>query len=219
MGLYDGPNTYGYVHQSPVNYIDPMGLSLVTPADQAFLAGVRRPYMPQPRTTYTRYSVGISATLAAILGVNGNISVGISIPPSNSPIGCYQVFLTPQLATMLGIGAFAGVGTSMSAGDADAPLPVYSSSMNRYAQLDAGWGFAAGTGVQGSKDVSSGGLMDAYRHITDWGHGGNDPLGARSLGPGPKPKLGAGYGLYGGMGYAVNATLATPTFSECTCQQ
>ena len=138
-------------------------------------------------STYTQYSFGVGGTLALFLGVQAGTQVGISVPDDDYLTGT-QFFLSGQGSGTLGVGGFIGTGLTGGIGHTNGPMPTASSGPFLYYEADAGYGPAVGVSGQGSPTGSS----------TSFGL--------------PVPRLGVGYGLYGGVGAGYGGTLATRPF-------
>jgi RHS repeat-associated protein len=169
-------NLYAYVGNDPLNAVDPSGLET-----QIGLAG--------------------GVTLAWILGVNGSINPGISIPDNLTNIGGYQFYVTVQVQGYVGLGGYAGAGLSVAGGSSSGPLPLASATPTWQAEADAGYGPSVGVSVGGTRSGCN------YAGQCTW----DAPSGGSFT---PVPKIGAGYGLYAGAGTGGSVTLATPTFSQ-----
>jgi len=157
----------------------------------------------------TQLSGGVGGTIGAfIVGGGGSANVGISIPDNPFAFGCYQLFATGQANGMVGAGAYLGAGITGNVGRSQGPLQSgFSGGVYGYAEGDVGTGASVGASLQGSKSLTSG----------PWKSAG-DILGG-SVGFTPRPRAGAGFGLWIGAGLTASGMLATPTFgSNCECQ-
>lgn len=102
---------------------------------------------------------------------------------------------------MIGVGAYAGVGGSLSFSDHASLYSVGpTNSVNLYAEGDAGAGPGGGLSVSGRSDLSSPGY-----NLSQDGPGGMTVN---------LPKVGVGVGLYGGAGVSLNSTVATPPLGQ-----
>ncbi|GLS27228.1 RHS repeat-associated core domain-containing protein [Marinibactrum halimedae] len=104
LGLYDGPNTYGYVHQNPINKFDPTG-------EAVFLAA--------PAVPAAIEVLGASASLATAwwVGTNNNQLQSQSCPgtPSGDP-DCDKLNKDVQDAKKEIKNKFTGVGAACRPG-------------------------------------------------------------------------------------------------------
>jgi RHS repeat-associated protein len=169
-------NLYLYVNNDPLNAVDPTGLE-------------------------TQFGIAASATLAWLLGVNGSVSPGISIPDDPRNISGYQLYLTIQLNGYVGALGFAGIGGSATAGSSTGPLPVVSGTPTWQAEADVGYGPSIGASIGGTRS----GCNSAGQ--CTW-----DRPSSASLAP--LPKVGLGFGLFVGAGPGGSVTFATPTFGS-----
>ncbi|WP_198300909.1 RHS repeat-associated core domain-containing protein [Cellvibrio sp. PSBB006] len=192
IGLEGGINTYAYVEGNPLIYTDPFGLA-------------------------RQYFIGGSATGALLIpGAGGGINFGISVPEDIKNWRCYQLVAGMQANIMMGGGIYAGAGLTASNAVSDGPVPVFSGGTYRYNEISAGYGISTGFSRTGSEKWSGGGIFDFINWV--WGDG-READKVSSVGMGIVPKLGAGYGLYLGLGYTMSGSLATPTIgSDCECQ-
>lgn len=147
----------------------------------------------------------------AALGTGISISVGVSIPEDWTQWGCYQVFSSGGLNTMVGIGGYVGAGAVATRGQSSGPMET-SAGNYRYQEVNGGWGASVGASQQGSEDISNG----FFGHLFDPQGWKNDEPSSTSVAP--FPKVGGGYGIWAGLGYTLSATYATPTFSNCDCK-
>jgi hypothetical protein len=133
---------------------------------------------------YDRYALGASGTAALFLGLTLGGQVGYTLPREGGLRGM-QFFVTGQGAGMLGLGGFLGWGPTFSSGINDGVMPSFNVDAGPYAEIDAGWGHSVSVSFEGDQ-------------------------GGRSITAGvPVPRVGQGYGLYGGVGASANFTIAT----------
>ena len=193
LGMEAGWNTYAYVDQNPLSYSDFLGLA-------------------------RQYSFGVGGTIAAaVLGSGGSASVGISVPDNWRKWKCYQVTLNGQWNTMVGGGLFLGGGLNVGTGHSKGPLESTSLGTYRYEELVGGWGNSGGISHQGSEELSQApGAFGWLRRLMDKEGWENDIPSGASMGI--LPRVGAGYGLWAGMGYTISGGLATPVWDECGCK-
>lgn len=228
LGYEDGPNPYAYVGNDPVNFTDPLGLSefcwnqrtggstyTLLGGTEVVVATIERvcvsfpdfafdvPFGPtveigggdggggSPRPSQcggmrVTYSYGAGATAAFILGVDVGASVNFSVPNNFSwanPLAGFQVSLSGQIGATAGYGFFAGGGLQRGVGISADPVTTGGSS-SYFGTLQAGYGPSVGGNVNVSRPVGS---------------GASGAVGTR---------VGAGAGLYAGVGKAASGTFA-----------
>jgi RHS repeat-associated protein len=176
IGFSGGTNLYAYVNNDPLNLTDPTGAE-------------------------TQIGIARSATIAWIIGVNGSVTVGVSMPDNPTNIGGYQLFATPQLTGYVGVGGFADYGVGLSVSTSNGPLPLLSANPTWQAEADVGYGPSVGASIGGSRSACD-------------GHGCRTWDAPSGIGLAPNPKIGQGYGAYAGVGPGGSFTLATPTVGQ-----
>jgi len=134
IGLLGGLNTYAYVGNNPLIYIDPYGLD-------------------------TQFSVGISGTAFAGGRVSGGTSVTVS---TDGTFSGTRAGVTFQGNGLVGAGAFAGVGVSGGVSHSDgSPTFGINTTTGTHGEANAGFGISGGAGVDfpdgGGFGVSGGG--------------------------------------------------------------
>ena len=134
-----------------------------------------------------QFSVGVSATAALSLFPFVSPFVGGGLSVSITSDG--QFFATVQANAFAGPGWFWGVGVQGGFAVSCGPLvPGMSTQTSAYAEANAGYGASIGGSVSGN---SAGG-------------------GVAANGPGRTGRIGAGYGIGGGVGGSTTTTFATP---------
>lgn len=89
------------------------------------------------------------------------------------------------------------------------PLDTMSGGIYRYGETNVGWGYSVGYSEHGSEKITK---IHQLFDLKGWS---NKP--SRTIFP--PLKLGAGYSLWGGFGYTISGTMATPTWGDdCECQ-
>jgi uncharacterized protein RhaS with RHS repeats len=155
-----------------------------------------------PTGTETQVGLAGGATIAWLLGINASVNPGISIPDNPLNIGGYQLFLSVQATGYAGLGAYAGAGLSVTGAVSNGPLPIASAGPTWQAEADVGYGPSIGLSVGGNRTDCS-------------GSGGSCTWQAPSGGSfTPNPQIGAGFGIYAGVGPGADITVATPTFGQ-----
>ncbi len=195
IGLAGGVNTYSYADQSPLIFFDYYGLA-------------------------KQHSMGISGLLGLLVpGIGASLQGGISVPDDLSTLQCYQLFFSANVNVLAGMGLYGGVGGFYGFESSDGPLDVIDTDTNRYDEFAAGWGYSGGASRTGSGSWEGG----SFREFIDWAwldENRSDEIPSNAAIAMPiVPKIGAGYGAYGGIGYTMGATLATPVNGDdCECQ-
>ncbi|MHB1173905.1 MAG: RHS repeat-associated core domain-containing protein [Sulfuriferula sp.] len=188
-----GSNWYAYVGNNPINANDPSGFD-------------------------TQISGSVGGTVAAvILGLGGNISLGISVPDDPKNWRGYQVFGSAQVNGMGGGGGYLGYGYSGNMSTSKGPLKsVFSTDSGWYAEVDAGLGpISFGGSVQGPKGSlpNSGGVS-----IPRVGEGVGiwvAPLGSYGSASMVSPTLGNIVdGLQNLFSYSQNSSVTTHPFGN-----
>jgi RHS repeat-associated protein len=173
IGLSGGPNAYGYAGENPVKFVDPLGLN-------------------------KQFFVSMGGTVAALpFGVGASISLGVSTPDSLWDISGYQIFLSPALNEMLGMGFYFGWGATGGTTHSNGPLPWLSGQVNPYAEADVALVESASRSIQFERN-----FLDCRDKNT--GRGSSVSL----------PRVGTGLGFWGGYGFTASATIATPTLGQ-----
>ncbi len=150
IGLGGGLNTYAYVQNNPLTYVDPLGLE-------------------------TQLGISFNGTLfgGPLVfpngGFSGGVIFGVSLPDSFSDWGNIQIYTQVQANGLVGAGWFAGGGASGVVGSTDGTLPGCSTSTSLHVEANAGWGGAAGGSIDFNQD--GGGVTYSGRPFTGAGYG------------------------------------------------
>ncbi|MCF3945758.1 RHS repeat-associated core domain-containing protein [Acidiphilium iwatense] len=149
---------------------------------------------------FTRISASINATLAYIFGDSLSASVGVNWP-NDGHLSELQLFGEVSEDPLIGVGAYAGIGGSVSFSDhASLYSAGITNEVNLYGEGDVGAGPGGGLSVTGRSDLSSPGYS-----LSQDGPGGM----TINL-----PKVGIGVGAYVGGGVSLNSTAATPQLGQ-----
>ena len=139
---------------------------------------------------YTQYALSVSGTvMVPLIGGGGGWNVGIS---TDGTLANSAFFVQAQANGMASAGLFAGVGGSVGIGHSNGQL-LSGTSTSGYAEMDAGFGPAAGANAAINDDGTIGGL------------GGAAPV---------KAFPGVGFGAGVGAGLSRTTTYVSPSWGD-----
>jgi uncharacterized protein RhaS with RHS repeats len=137
LGEAGGINLYAYVANSPINYIDPLGLDLQLSISAGGVIG---------GNPYSDYPIGEQSFWTL------SLSLGVSVSSDG-----FQIFLQSQNSSLTGFGTFGGGGISGGISHSDCHIKS-GTSIDTNQHVEANVGVWATTGYSGDYSDSSGGV-------------------------------------------------------------